>query len=254
MSKELEDFVDYMRNGEEPYISPKSVSVIIPFFNNWHLTHQRMSELYSEISTPLEIILVDDCSTDESIPGKMGWWRTQSKHRVKCIKTPKNLGFGGAMNHGARRGVATEEVLVFLSNDVKIAGDFVPLILQKLRDNENILIGDTFRNYDTGWNVMNINGKPKMFPYLEGYFLSCTKEMWIELGGFDPIFAPYDVEDIDLSTTALHKGYGLVPLNFRRLQHASGQTIRRINPDREAITKRNLKRFVKKWSEILKDE
>ena len=232
----------------------KSISVIIPMYNNWHLTHQRMSELYSEISTPLEIILVDDCSTDESIPGKMGWWKTQSKHRVKCIKTPKNLGFGGAMNHGARRGVATEDILVFLSNDVKIMGDFVPLILQKLQDNENILIGNTFRDYNTGWNEFVYKDKPKLFPYLEGYFLACTKKIWGKLGGFDPIFAPYDVEDIDLSTTALYKGYDLVPLNFRRLQHMSGQTIRKVNPNREVVTRRNQKRFFKKWSEILGDE
>ena len=227
----------------------KSVSVIIPFFNNWHLTHRRMKELYDYIHTPLEIVLVDDCSTDD-VSGPMGWWKEQSKHRVICIKTPKNLGFGGAMNLGARR--ATEDVLVFLSNDVVISGDFLPAVLQSV--DEKVLVGNEYHIHDTGWNVLEINGKPKLFPYLVGYFLSCTKEAWKDLGGFDPIYAPYDVEDIDLSTTALHKGYKLIPLNFEKLSHLSGQTIRKVNPNREGITRRNLKRFTKKWSEILIDE
>lgn len=227
----------------------KSVSVILPFFNGWQFTHRCMKKLYDHIHTPLEIILVDDCSTDD-VAGPMGWWKEQSKHRVICIKTPRNLGFGGSMNLGARR--ATEDVLILLSNDVVISGNFLPAVLQNV--DEKVLVGNTFRDYDTGWNVLEINGKPKMFPYLEGYFLACTKDAWKDLGGFDPLYAPYDAEDMDLSTTALHKGYKLIPLNSRMLSHLSGQTIRKVNPNREEITKRNLKRFVRKWSEILIDE
>ena len=107
----------------------KKFSIIMPFYNNWPLTHQRMMELFNHIQEELEIILVDDCSTND-VSGPMGWWKTQSKHRVICIKTPKNLGFGGAMNFGAKR--ATEDVLVFLSNDVKVSGDFISQILRKI--------------------------------------------------------------------------------------------------------------------------
>jgi GT2 family glycosyltransferase len=227
----------------------KTVSVILPFFNNWQLTHQRMMELYSRVHTPIEIILVDDCSTDD-VSGGMGWWKTQSKHRVICIKTPKNLGFGGAHNHGAKR--ATGEVLIFLSNDVVITGDFLPGVLGAV--GEKVLVGNTLRGYDTGWNVLEINGKPKLFPYLEGYFLACTKDVWKELGGFDPLYAKFDYEDMCLSTTAIYKGYKLVPLNLDILQHMSGQTIRKNYPDREKYTFINQQRFINKWSKILKDE
>jgi GT2 family glycosyltransferase len=194
-----------------------------------------MMELYSLVETPLEIILVDDCSTDENIAGAMGFWTNQSKHSVIPIKTPKNLGFGGAMNHGAKR--ATEDVYVFLSNDVQLLYDFVPDVLEKISENKKCLVGNELYNYDTGWNVLRIHGKPMMFMYLAGYFLACT-----------------NYEDVDLSTTAIMKGYKLVPLNSKRLLHASGQTVRRVRPDRESITYRNQQRFIGKWSKILKDE
>jgi len=229
----------------------KSVSIILPFYNNWHLTHQRMMELYEFVSIPCEIILVNDCST-EDMGGAMSWWKNQDRHRVVCVKTPKNLGFGGAMNHGAKR--ATEDVYVFLSNDVQVLGDFIPAILQKLQENEKSLVGGEVLAYDTGWNVLKINGKPKLFPYVAGWLLACTKETWKDLGGFDPIFQKFDYEDIDISATAILKGYKLVGLNDKRLRHFSGQTVRKYYPDRESYTMKNQKRFIKKWSEILKDE
>ena len=88
----------------------KSVSIIIPSYNQWELTHQRMMELHTHIPFQVEIILVDDCSTDENVAGGMGWWKTQKRHRVICIRNSKNLGFGGSLNAGCRR--ATEDVYI----------------------------------------------------------------------------------------------------------------------------------------------
>jgi len=48
----------------------KSVSVIIPFYNHWEMTHQRLVELYRFVPEPLEIVLVNDCSTER----RCGWW------------------------------------------------------------------------------------------------------------------------------------------------------------------------------------
>ena len=230
----------------------KTVSIVIPFYNNWTLTHQRMMELYTYVSIPIEIILVNDCSADENVKGGMGWWKTQNKHRVICIDNPKNLGFGGSMNVGANR--ATEDILIFLSNDVQMFGDIVTPIVNVLEENALRLVGNEIYIGDTGWNVLNINGKRKLFPYLAGYLLACTKEVWKDLGGFDDIYAPYDVEDIDISTMATHKGYDLHALNMSFVYHMSGQTIRKVNPKREEVTRRNLKKFQEKWSKILKDE
>lgn len=231
----------------------KSVSIIIPFYNNWHLTHQRMMELYTHISVPLEIVLVDDCSTDENIMGGMGWWKTQDRHSVICMRNPKNLGFGGSLNKGCQR--ASEDVYVLLSNDVQVSGDFVSVILQKLQEDEKVLIGGEVLSYDTGWNVLNINGKSVLFPYAMGWLLACTKETWKDLGGFDPIFQKFDYEDLDLSATAVYKGYKLVGLDLdTMLNHFSGQTVRKYYPDREGYTMKNQQRFIKKWSKILKDE
>ena len=81
-----------------------------------------------------------------------------------------------------------------------------------------------------------------------------TRDVWDDLGGFDPIYEKFDAEDVDISTMALIKGYTLRPLNSRKLHHMSGQTVRKYYPNREEYTRKNLKRFQKKWSRVLKNE
>ena len=91
---------------------------------------------------------------------------------------------------------------------------------------------------------MNFDGK--IFPYLEGWLLAFTKDAWNEIGGFDPIYAPNDAEDIDFSTTALSKGYKLIPLPEGLVTHIGSQTLS-YGPEREALTKINIEKFRKKW-------
>ena len=227
------------------------VSIVIPFLGRWDLVHQRINEIYRFVSDPVEIILVNDFSQDEIIDSSVAWWQ-QSKihHTVTYVKNEKNLGFGGSMNKGCA--TANGDVLILLSNDVIVRGDLVKVLLPEIRD--DALFGHTLYNGDTGWNVRTINGKRKLFMYLSGHLLACKKyPTWQEIGGFDPIYGKFDVEDIDLSTTAIHIGYDLVPLNFP-VQHISGQTIRKLHPNREKFTLENLAKFDRKWSELLEDE
>ena len=55
MDKELEDFLEYFNNGEQVSKLEMSVSVIMPFYNQWTMTHRRMMELYEKVPTPIDI-------------------------------------------------------------------------------------------------------------------------------------------------------------------------------------------------------
>jgi len=226
------------------------ISIIVPAFNRWDLTHARFLELYQHVSHhDIEVIYSDDASTEGEVLSGLRWWQTSKLLPLEVVFNPKNRGFGATCNQGAEH--AQGDSLIFLSNDVLISGNFVWQVLDVLERNSNALIGNTLYAYDTGWNVLAINGKKQLFPYLGGYFIACTAQVWEHLGGFDPIFLPYDYEDIDLCTTAQYLLHPLVPINSEYLQHLSGQTIRTVNTQREKITLRNQKRFIEKWSKIL---
>jgi len=227
-------------------ISIDKISVVIPFFNNWSLTHLRLMELWKYVYIH-EIILVDDASTDPKIDPAVAWWQKETSIPLVYIKNKENLGFGGSMNVGIW--AATGDIVVLLSNDVVVTGDFGIQLRQVITP--SVLVGNTLYNWDTGWNTFQMPGGKKTFPYLGGYFLAAHKQAFIELGGFDDRYGKFDFEDVDLSTTAIYMGYELLPLNSPYINHLSGQTVRKNYPDRERYTKENVNKFYKKWKKIL---
>ena len=219
------------------------VSIIIPFYGRWDLTHARMMELYTHVQTECSIVLVDDASEGEEYRGGVAWWQKKiDKHSVYYIRNEKNLGFGGSMNRGAKVALKHDaEILVFLSNDVQVFSDFIAEIVSWIELDKNVLIGGEYLFHDTGWNV--IDGT--IVPYLNGWLMACHKDIWKELGGFDPRYGKHDYEDIDLSLTATTKGYALRVLSSK-FHHLAAQTAP-YDIARERITKGNQQKFIEKW-------
>ena len=231
----------------------KSVSIILPFYNLFYLVNQRLMELHRLIHTPVEIIVIDDYSTENVSMNIIEMWKRQMIHDLIYYRSEQNLGFGGVFNKGCD--MASGNIYVLLSNDVKILYNFIPDVMKIIDNYKKVLIGNKLYTYDTGWNVFEINEKPRLFPYLAGHFIVCTKDVWGELGGFDEIYYPYDYEDVDISTMALYKGCELVSVDSKMLIHDHpGSTIRTIDSNRERITRDHREKFYNKWSEILKDE
>jgi GT2 family glycosyltransferase len=219
------------------------VSIVIPFYNEWQLTHQRMMELYTYIETPCEIILVNDASTEEGIDGGVAWWQKFSgiQHKVRYLKSEENHGFGWSMNAGAEK--ATGDIIILLSNDVLTFGDFVTEIVTLLEENPKYFIGGEVLIHDTGWNVINNT----IIPYANGWLLACTKEAWEDIGGFDLNFGHFDAEDIDISATAVSKGYILKGLRSK-FKHIGGATIYKLYPNRQEFTRKNIEYLKQKWA------
>jgi GT2 family glycosyltransferase len=200
----------------------------------------------------VEIILIDDFSTDAEIAGGIAWWQKQVANRtIRYKKTTENLGFGGAMNLGAKIAIKNgNELLIFLSNDVEVYGNFLTEINQKLSLNDKVLIGGELVNYNAGWNEFDIDGKHIMLPWLNGWFLACTDVIWQSLGGFDPIYGLSDYDDVDLSTTAIDLGYNLVALNSDKLHHLGAQSFG-YTPERMKHTEHNKEVYTQKWKHKL---
>lgn len=212
-------------------------SIIIPTYNHWELTSQLVYDLLRVSTYPTEILIVDNGS-QEPAPIELSEWRT-----VHILSIEENIGFLMACNTGVE--VADGDLIHLISNDVRVHKDVVRFVAGLISGNPNQLIGGVLRNYDTGWNTFN----GRVYPYLEGWYLAFTKQVWNDLGGFDPRYAPYDFEDVDLSTTALTKPYDLYQMPEGYLEHIGAQTIG-YNPEREAITRQHQELFREKWTAV----
>jgi len=204
-------------------------------------------ELHKFAPDDCEVVLINDASTDADCDGGVAFWQKGAfRHKLRYYKNTKNLGFGGSMNVGAK--IAKGDVLVFLSNDVITTNDFVTGIKTALQPDDKVLIGGRIVYWPGGWNEFEHEGKKFVVPYCEGWLLACTREVWDNLGGFDPRYGKYAVEDIDLSTTAISLGYKLVGLNSSHLKHLGGATAK-YDEDRMKITTENKEKYIKKWQD-----
>lgn len=226
-------------------------AIVIPFYNRWDLTHVRMMELYNHTPNTVSIVLINDASTEIDCENGIQWWMENPMKGREIIyhRNAENVGFGVSMNRGMKlASKAGAEVIILLSNDVRVMQDFTTTIHSMLELDKRILIGAEFLCHDTGWNVLPECG---VIPYANGWFLASHVDTWKELGGFDPIYGKYDYEDIDLSTKAWDLGIKIVPVAVK-LHHMSGQTIQTVDSNRTIQTYRNQKLWREKWADKAK--
>ena len=217
------------------------VSIVIPTYGKYELVHQVLFDIYKKCSSLYEIIVMDDCSPQgDLIHDGITWWVNNGLMNVKYSSTKTNSGFLKNSNSGLR--MATGDVVILISNDVRIYSNILNSICSILSTQPATLVGGRVLGFDTGWNTFN----GKTFPYVEGWLLAATKDGWKELGYFDERYAPYDFEDVDLSTKAISLGYRLHSLAESDTHHIGAQSIK-YGPEREAQTIINRKKFEEKW-------
>lgn len=217
------------------------VSIIMPFYNHIELIHARLNEFRQFVpKDDTEIILIDDGSTDGDVDGIVGFWQNVGMNHIRYFKNFENSGFGFSMNKGAAR--ANGDILIFYSNDVVAKSNFVDEVASIIGQDNKVLVGGEYYDTYTGWNRFD----DTVIPYLNGWFLACTKEAWKELGGFDQRYGISDFEDIDLSYSASKAGFRLTCISQSKLRHLGGQTAG-YGPDRRKRTIENASKFKEKW-------
>jgi GT2 family glycosyltransferase len=217
-------------------------SIVIPSYGHWDLTHSLLFDIYNNFPQDVEILVVDDCSPDAEVLKGLAWWMNgMLKGRLHVIINKENLGFLRTANLGVSK--ATGDMVMLVSNDVRINDRLAYSRLSGAVncDIDGVFAGARLLDYDTGWNTFG----GRTYPYLEGWLLVFWKSWWMKLGGFDERYAPYDFEDVDLSTKVLASGGKIVGVDIQAL-HLGAQTYK-YSLDREAQTKINQEKFRLKW-------
>jgi hypothetical protein len=97
--------------------TPGLVSIIIPTHNRARLVAEALTSAARQTYRPLEIVLVDDASTDDT-PAVVARWREQAGHEdvaLQVLRLPDNRGAAAARNHGLAH--ASGEFIGFLDSD-----------------------------------------------------------------------------------------------------------------------------------------
>ncbi|MBQ3474267.1 glycosyltransferase family 2 protein [Candidatus Saccharibacteria bacterium] len=110
-------------------MNPK-ISVIVPIYNTEKYLSNCLDSILNQTYKNLEIILIDDGSTDNS--GKIADNYAKKDQRIKVIHQ-KNAGQSSARNSGIKK--ATGEYLSFIDSDDEIKPNFMEKLLTPYTEN-----------------------------------------------------------------------------------------------------------------------
>lgn len=102
------------RNRQDgPKTSEPSVSIVIPTVKNFHLTSRCVQKVSEEASTSrFEVIVVEDSRS------LMTFLLLKLNRRIRVVRTPTNLGLGGACDAGIK--FARAKLVILLNNDTEV--------------------------------------------------------------------------------------------------------------------------------------
>lgn len=155
-------------------------SIIIPVYNQSHFTKQCLSDLFS-LDSDNEIIIVNNGSTDSTIPIIERIVEKVHTCGFKLINNDKNLGFAKACNIGYSN--STGSIVIFLNNDIRISkGSLISWtndIEKQLTD--NLLVSPTGGMLDINFNFQYETNGMKRWNYLSGWLLCGYKATFNKL-------------------------------------------------------------------------
>jgi GT2 family glycosyltransferase len=248
-----------------PLMLPRTLSVVIPNWNGERLLEPCLESVERALSfagyrEPREIIVADDGSTDGSVallrerfPG------------VRVVAAPKRSGFIASANSGAE--LVTGAYVLLLNNDVTLEETFFTRWERPFDDpavfsvTARMLRPDGI-TYDSGrrvgvWDrglirhwVISAAGTVGPTLYGSGGASFYETARFRALGGFDPLYRPMYMEDLDLSYRGWKRGWKTIYQPDCLARHQASVSARRVYSHRRlhAIIAKNHYLFI--WKNI----
>ena len=186
----------------------KTLSIIIPNYNKGRFITNTIESILGQTRLPNEVIIVDDCSTDNSRQ-IIEVFLCNYPNIIKTINLNKNHGVQYCRNLGAK--LATSEYICFVdSDDVYIRNDCIEQqmkfvgkkrlvgVYQLLIDSNNNIISNPVSKK----KKRNHRNHPIYYFYIMNDFMTwpfhyiIEKSEFISLGGYDNPFSLYEDADI----------------------------------------------------------
>ena len=202
------------------------LSIIIPVYNSRNSIISLLNSLITAKKVDfkeIELILVDDCSEDNSLELIEKWLTLQGStlQKVKTLSLKKNSGPALARNIGVK--YAKGKVVLFLDSDVEVYSNTLFEIIRSFKNDPDLhaLTGvwdkkqkghKLFQKFKAlrDWSYWINERDPRNYYYLFSTRVAAIdRQLFLRLGGFDTTYKAALVEDIEL-TYRIAKRYAVV--------------------------------------------
>jgi GT2 family glycosyltransferase len=211
----------------------------------------------------LEVIVVDNASTDDSVDV------TRGKFHVTIVENKQNLGFGGGCNSGLA--IASGEYFLFMNNDVIVDKEFLTELVTVAESNPTIgIAGPKVYNYyrenelcSAGGEISLAKGVMREFglfeedlgqydkirnvDFITGCVMLVKKSLIDAIGAFDEQYFIY-LDDVDFCIRASRAGFATVYVPSSKIWHKVSATFGYVSPMSFYYSLRNRIIFEKKYA------
>lgn len=255
--------------GNEPIVLPTSdapeVSVVIPARNAFRYTHACLRSIAVQpVLRAFEVILVDDGSSDETVLAAL------LVSGLRVVRAPRTEGFVGAVTRGVA--AARGQRVLLLNNDTEVGAGWLDALCGTMdRDASVGVVGAkllfpdgslqesgafVWRNGD-GYNYGRGQdpGRPEYrfmrdVDYVSGAAMLVRRDVWDQVGGLGPEYAPGYYEDTDLCFKVREAGWRVVVQTTALVMHhegaSSGTDVAGTGMKRHQ--RANMTRFAARWA------
>ncbi|MDD4938453.1 MAG: glycosyltransferase family 2 protein, partial [Candidatus Shapirobacteria bacterium] len=193
------------------------ISVIVTNWNGLPILQKNLEKIILTSPEAQEIIVADDASEDDSIDFIKQLQKKYSK--LKLIAHKKNQGFGANSNDAVNK--SKGDLVVLLNNDIIPHKKYITNSLKHFKDKNVFGVGFAELGHENWAKIFWKNGYLQHSPgeenkrvhisgWVSGGSSIINKNIFQKLGGFDPVYAPFYSEDLDLGYRAWKSGYTLL--------------------------------------------
>lgn len=185
-----------------------SVSLVIPTFNGASRIGSCLSSLQEFAPKHLEIVVVDDGSTD-NLPDVVAQFP-----RVRLI-TQTNAGPAAARNRGAIE--TSGEILLFTDDDCVPTSNWVDAMLRPFQESDVVGAKGVYRStqkrliarfvqteYEDKYRIMQAHSQ---IDFIDTYSAGYRRDRFLEMDGYDTSFPVACAEDVELSYRMSARGW-----------------------------------------------
>jgi GT2 family glycosyltransferase len=251
-----------------PVVQPQSdntspaygrTSIIVVTHNQLRFTCECLASIQENTGEPYELIVVDNGSTDGTLP------YLQSLPNVQLIANAHNRGFPAAVNQGLR--IAAGEQVLLLNNDCVVPAGWLGRLLRVLAGDDRVGLVGPCSNYVSGPQQVPVTYRdlagPDVFAAeharandrqwvdtqrLVAFCLLVRRAVVDKVGPLDEQFGIGCYEDDDYCLRALRAGFRVVLARDAFVHHYGGRTFVGSGIDFAALMRSNSERFQRKWS------
>ncbi len=254
-----------MGPGGVPEAAPP-VTIIIPNYNGCALLRSNLPYVCKAAQRypgTCDIVVVDDGSTETGTEAVV-----QAFAGVRLLAHERNRGFSAAIRTGVD--VVDSPYLVLLNSDVAPSAGFLLPLIETLQQPEVFAVGPLIRNEDgtphraswnrrrlhrgrlahIGWQADELASLTQAVPtlYVSGGSMAVKRDLFLELGGFAELYAPFYYEDEDICMRAWRRGWSCLFEPRSEITHHEHGSIRSNVADSEVRVTQRRNRLFLEWS------